>query len=114
MNNNKFHKILVANRGEIALRIIRAIQNSGMKAVAIYSKADRDLPYVQQADESWPLNGDTLAGSYLNQQMIIDIALRTGSLAIHPGYGFLSENAGFARRCRENGIAFHRSHSRGD
>jgi len=106
MNNNKFHKILVANRGEIALRIIRAIQNSGMKAVAIYSKADRDLPYVQQADESWPLNGDTLAGSYLNQQMIIDIALHTGSSAIHPGYGFLSENAGFATRCRENGIAF--------
>ncbi|MEX0981195.1 MAG: biotin carboxylase N-terminal domain-containing protein [Bacteroidales bacterium] len=106
MNNNKFHKILVANRGEIALRIIRAIKKSGMKSVAIYSKTDRNLPYVQQADESWPLNGDTLAGSYLNQQMIIDIALHTGSSAIHPGYGFLSENAGFARRCRENGIAF--------
>ena len=106
MNNNTFHKILVANRGEIALRIVHAIRKSGMKAVAIYTATDKNLPYVHQADESWPMKGNILAETYLNQQLIIDIALRTGASAIHPGYGFLAENANFAKLCRENGITF--------
>jgi len=106
MNNNTFHKILVANRGEIALRILYAIRKSGMKAVAIYTATDKNLPYVKEADESWPLKGNTLAETYLNQQLIIDIALRTGASAIHPGYGFLAENANFAKLCRENDITF--------
>jgi 3-methylcrotonyl-CoA carboxylase alpha subunit len=106
MNNNTFHKILVANRGEIALRILYAIRKSGMKAVAIYTATDKNLPYVKEADESWPLKGNTLAETYLNQQLIIDIALRTGASAIHPGYGFLAENENFAKLCRENGITF--------
>jgi 3-methylcrotonyl-CoA carboxylase alpha subunit len=106
MNNNTFHKILVANRGEIALRIIHAIRKSGMKAVAIYTATDKNLPYVHEADESWPVKGNTLAETYLNQQLIIDIALKTGASAIHPGYGFLAENAGFAKLCIENNITF--------
>jgi 3-methylcrotonyl-CoA carboxylase alpha subunit len=106
MNNSKFKKILVANRGEIALRIIRAIRTSGISSVAIFSESDKQLPYVHLADESWPMNGGTLAETYLNQQLIIEIAKRTGASAIHPGYGFLAENADFARLCRENNITF--------
>ena len=105
-NNSKFNKILVANRGEIALRIIRAIRKSGISSVAIFSESDKQLPYVQLADESWPMNGGTLAETYLNQQLIIEIAKRTGASALHPGYGFLAENASFARLCRENNITF--------
>jgi 3-methylcrotonyl-CoA carboxylase alpha subunit len=106
MNNSTFNKILVANRGEIALRIIRAIRTSGISSVAIFSESDKQLPYVQLADESWPMNGGTLAETYLNQQLIIEIAKRTGASAVHPGYGFLAENADFARLCRENNITF--------
>jgi 3-methylcrotonyl-CoA carboxylase alpha subunit len=106
MNKSKFHKILVANRGEIALRIIRAIRKSGMTSVAIFSESDKDLPYVQLADESWPMNGGTLAETYLNQQLIIEIAKRTGASAIHPGYGFMAENAAFAQLCKQNNITF--------
>ncbi len=106
MNNWKFNKILVANRGEIALRILRAIRKSGLSSVAIFTESDRHLPYVQFADESWPINGATLAETYLNQQLIIDIARGTGATAIHPGYGFMAENADFARLCKKNNIIF--------
>ncbi len=106
MDNKRFHKILIANRGEIAVRIVKAIRKAGMKAVAVYSSADREMPYVQLADEAWPLTGNTLSETYLHQQKIIDIALNSGSAAIHPGYGFLAENAEFAKRCRENNITF--------
>jgi 3-methylcrotonyl-CoA carboxylase alpha subunit len=106
MENRRFHKILVANRGEIALRIIKAIKKAGIKAVAIYSEADREMPYVKLAEESWPLGNGTLAETYLNQQLIIDVAIRSGASAIHPGYGFLAENADFANLCRSNQITF--------
>ncbi|MCF8345641.1 MAG: biotin/lipoyl-binding protein [Bacteroidales bacterium] len=106
MDNKRFHKILIANRGEIAVRIIKAIRKAGMKAVVVHSSADREMPYVRMADEAWPLTGDTLSDTYLHQQKIIDIALNSGSSAIHPGYGFLAENAEFARLCEENNIAF--------
>lgn len=106
MHNNRLQKILVANRGEIASRIIRAVHKSGLKAVAVYSPSDRGMPYVQLADEAWPLHGKTLADTYLDQQKIIDIALSASASAIHPGYGFLSENAAFAALCRKNDITF--------
>lgn len=106
MNKARLHKILVANRGEIALRVIRAIQSSGMKAVAIYSEADRDMPYVSEADESWTLGTGTLMETYLHLEHIVKIAERSGASAIHPGYGFLAENASFASLCKERGIIF--------
>jgi len=106
MNKKRFHKILVANRGEIALRIIHAIQDAGMKAVCIYAEPDREMPFVHQSDESWSLGEGSLAKTYLNQEAIIQIAQRTAASAIHPGYGFLAENASFAARCREHEITF--------
>ncbi len=106
MNEVRFHKVLVANRGEIASRIIRAIRSAGMKAVAVYSEADRDLPYVREADESWALGSGTLMETYLHQEQIVEIAERSGASAIHPGYGFLAENSSFAALCKKRGIIF--------
>jgi 3-methylcrotonyl-CoA carboxylase alpha subunit len=106
MNNHSLNTILIANRGEIALRIIKAVRKAGMKTVVVHTEVDRELPFVKLADESWSLGHGTLAETYLNQQLIIDIAKRSGASAIHPGYGFLSENAAFAHLCRENGITF--------
>ena len=106
MNNLPFHKILIANRGEIAVRIIKAVRKAGMKAVVIHSEADKDLPFVKMSDESWSLGQGTLAETYLNQELIIEIARQSEASAIHPGYGFLSENAGFAKLCKENNIIF--------
>ena len=101
-----FSKILVANRGEIAVRIIRACREMGVETVAIYSEADRHALHVLLADESCCIGGPEAASSYLNQKQIIAAALLYGAQAIHPGYGFLSENADFARLCRKNGLVF--------
>jgi acetyl-CoA/propionyl-CoA carboxylase biotin carboxyl carrier protein len=100
-----FKKILIANRGEIAVRIIRACQELGVQAVAIYSEADHAGRHVEIADEAWKLEGQP-GKVYLDQEQIIDIAKRAGAEAVHPGYGFLAENPGFARACTESGIKF--------
>ncbi len=101
-----FSKILIANRGEIAVRIIRACKEMGVATVAVYSEADRDALHVALADESFCIGRAEARESYLNEERIISAALMSGAQAIHPGYGFLSENAGFARRCRDHGILF--------
>ncbi len=101
-----FNKILIANRGEIARRIILACRELGVTAVAIYSEPDADAPWVRLADESYPLAGTSATETYLNQTAVFQIARQCGAEAIHPGYGFLSENADFADACAENGLAF--------
>ncbi|UCG22787.1 MAG: ATP-grasp domain-containing protein [Chloroflexota bacterium] len=101
-----FKKVLVANRGEIARRIFRACRELSVRSVAIYSEVDRSAPWARQADESYMLPGVTARETYLNQQLIIDIAQAAGADAIHPGYGFLSENADFAEVCESEGIHF--------
>ncbi len=108
MNNTikPFKKILIANRGEIACRVIKTCNNIGIKTVAIYSDADQDALHVKFADESKPLGGLTPTESYLNIDKIIQIDIETNSEAIHPGYGFLSENIDFAKACVDNNIVF--------
>ena len=101
-----FSKILIANRGEIAVRIIRACKEMGIATVAVYSQADAEALHVALADESCCIGGPAPADSYLNQERIVSAALATGAQAIHPGYGFLSENAGFAALCGRNGLVF--------
>ena len=101
-----FKKVLIANRGEIAVRIIKACQEMGIKTVAIYSDVDKNAIHVQLADESINLGDPTPSESYLNIQKIIKIAKDTGSEAIHPGYGFLAENPDFAQSCKDVGIKF--------
>ncbi|MBA3045496.1 MAG: acetyl-CoA carboxylase biotin carboxylase subunit [Euryarchaeota archaeon] len=99
-------KILVANRGEIAVRIMTACQEMGILTVGVYSDVDAKSPHVEMADETFPLGDPTPSASYLNMDKLIDIALKSGANAIHPGYGFLSENADFARVCAKAGIKF--------
>lgn len=101
-----FNKILIANRGAIAVRIERTLKNMGIASVAVYTKADQDSLHVDQADEAISLGDGSVLETYLNAERIIEIAKETGAEAIHPGYGFLSENSDFARMCTENGIAF--------
>jgi acetyl-CoA carboxylase biotin carboxylase subunit len=101
-----FSRILIANRGEIALRIIRACHELGIEAVAVYSEADKDAPYLQLADEAICIGPADSAGSYLNIPRIISAAEVADVEAIHPGYGFLAENINFAQICRDCGIAF--------
>ncbi|MGM9640991.1 MAG: acetyl/propionyl/methylcrotonyl-CoA carboxylase subunit alpha [Faecousia sp.] len=101
-----FSKILIANRGEIAVRIIRACKEMGIATVAVYSEADRNALHVELADQSYCIGGPEAADSYLNEAQIISTAILAGAQAIHPGYGFLSENAHFARMCRKNGLVF--------
>ena len=101
-----FSKILIANRGEIAVRIIRACKEMGISTVAVYSEADRDTLHVAMADESYCIGPAQASDSYLDQEKIMSAALISGAQAIHPGYGFLSENAGFAKLCMKNGIVF--------
>ncbi|MFB6367203.1 acetyl-CoA carboxylase biotin carboxylase subunit [Paenibacillus elgii] len=101
-----FKKILVANRGEIAARVIRTCQSLGIATVCIYSEADKNAPHVAMADEAFGVGGPKVAESYLNIDKIIEIARLSKADAVHPGYGLLSENAEFARRCEEAGIVF--------
>ncbi|HKK63625.1 MAG TPA: biotin carboxylase N-terminal domain-containing protein [Bacteroidales bacterium] len=106
MKTNTIHKILVANRSEIAARVISAVKNSGKAAVAIYAESDKNMPYVSMADEAWSLGDAGISETYLNTEKIIEIARLTGADAVHPGYGFLSENASFAKKCIDNNLIF--------
>jgi len=101
-----FEKVLVANRGEIACRIIRAAHCLGMKTVAVYSEADKGMPFVEEADETWALGGALAKDSYLNRTAILEAAKATKAQAIHPGYGFLAEDASFAHAVAQAGFCF--------
>ena len=101
-----FEKILIANRGEIALRVVRACQELGILAVAVYSDADADSLHVRHADESVNIGPPPAGKSYLNVEALLEAARETGAQAVHPGYGFLAENASFAAACREAGVTF--------
>jgi acetyl-CoA carboxylase, biotin carboxylase subunit len=101
-----FRKVLIANRGEIALRVARACRELGIRTVAVYSTEDRDSAVVRYADEAIQIGPAAVKRSYLNIPAIIEAALRTGAEAVHPGYGFLSEDPDFAEICRDNGIVF--------
>ena len=101
-----FDKVLIANRGAIAVRIERTLKKMGIGSVAVYSKADQDSLHVERADEAVYIGDGTAKETYLDTKKIIKAALDTGAKAIHPGYGFLSENTDFAKECEENGIKF--------
>jgi acetyl-CoA carboxylase biotin carboxylase subunit len=101
-----FKKILIANRGEIAARVMRTCKKLGIETVAIYSVADAEAPYVAMADEAFLIGGPRVNESYLNIERILEVAKETGVEAVHPGYGLLSENATFASRCEEAGVIF--------
>jgi 3-methylcrotonyl-CoA carboxylase alpha subunit len=102
----KFSKILIANRGEIAVRVIRAVKSLGTRSVAVYAADDADSLHVSLADEAILLSGVVLTDTYLNEEKLIQCALNAGAEAIHPGYGFLSENAGFAQKVADAGLVF--------
>ena len=101
-----FDTVLIANRGEIALRIQRACRGLGLRTVAVHSEADRDALYVRQADQALCIGPAAPGQSYLNQAAILSAAVVSGAQAIHPGYGFLSENSGFVARVEEAGLTF--------
>ncbi|HMJ54601.1 MAG TPA: urea carboxylase [Polyangiaceae bacterium] len=106
MTERAFHKVLVANRGEVACRIVRTLRRLGIRSVAVYSEADAHSRHVREADEAISIGASRAKESYLNPTRILEAAQRTGAQAIHPGYGFLSENADFAQACGDAGMAF--------
>jgi 3-methylcrotonyl-CoA carboxylase alpha subunit len=101
-----FERVLIANRGEIACRVIRTCRRMGIHTIAVYSTADANAQHVRLADEAWPIGDPPPADSYLRGDAILEVAKRSGAQAIHPGYGFLSENTAFARSCTQAGITF--------
>ena len=101
-----FRKVLIANRGEIAVRVARTLREMGIGSVGVYSEADAGAPHTQAVDEAHPIGPAAPMQSYLNQDRILEVARASGAEAVHPGYGFLSENAGFAERCRDAGLVF--------
>jgi urea carboxylase len=101
-----FNKVLIANRGAIACRVIRTLKKLGVQSIAVYSEADRDSLHVTLADEAIYIGDAPASQSYLNVDKILEVAKQTGANAIHPGYGFLSENADFCDLCESQGIAF--------
>ena len=106
MKKTLFTSILIANRGEIASRIIRTCKKMGIRSIALYSEVDREALFVKQADVAVFVGGNSPSESYLNQGKIIEIAKNHKADAIHPGYGFLSENASFAKKCRKENMVF--------
>ena len=99
-------KILIANRGEIAVRVIRTCREMGIATVAVYSNLDREALHVRMADEAYALGGETAAESYLNTEAILDAIEKSGADGVHPGYGFFSENTDFARAITDLGVTF--------